>query len=83
MTGWSLGNPAALRPDPNDPPDIGAVYGETDAIAADPKSDPVSPADIVTTIYQQLGIDSHTMLPDRTGRPMPIAHGCQPIPGLT
>ncbi|MGE3779330.1 MAG: DUF1501 domain-containing protein, partial [Pirellulaceae bacterium] len=25
MTGWSLGNPAALRPDPNDPPDIGAV----------------------------------------------------------
>lgn len=83
MTGWSLGNPAALRPDPNDPPDIGAVYGETDAIAAYPKSDPVSPADIVTTIYQQLGIDSHTMLPDRTGRPMPIAHGGQPIPGLT
>jgi hypothetical protein len=61
----------------------GVVYGETDAIAADPKSDPVSPADIVTTIYQQLGIDFHTMLPDRTGRPMPIAHGCQPIPGLT
>ena len=25
MTGWSLGNPAALLPDPNDPPDIGAV----------------------------------------------------------
>ena len=25
MTGWSLGNPAALSPDPNDPPDIGAV----------------------------------------------------------
>lgn len=61
----------------------GVVYGETDAIAADPKSDPVSPADIVTTIYQQLGIDFHTMLPDRTGRPMPIAHGGQPIPGLT
>lgn len=61
----------------------GAVYGETDAIAAYPKSHPVSPADIVATIYQQLGIASHTMLPDRAGRPMPIAHCGQPIPGLT
>jgi hypothetical protein len=25
MTGFALGNPAALTPDPNDPPDIGAV----------------------------------------------------------
>ena len=31
------------------------------------------------TIYQQLGIDSHLMLPDRTGRPLPIAHGGVPI----
>lgn len=61
----------------------GAVYGETDAIAAYPKSNPVSPADIVATIYQQLGIDPHAMLPDRAGRPLPIAHGGQPIPGLT
>ncbi len=61
----------------------GAVYGETDATAAYPKSDPVSPADIVATIYKQLGIDAHTMIPDRAGRPMPIAHGGQPIPGIT
>jgi len=61
----------------------GAVYGESDATAAYPKSDPVSPADIVATIYQQLGIDPHATVPDRTGRPMPIAHGGQPIPGLT
>ena len=57
----------------------GIEYGTTDAIAAYPASNPVSPADIVATIYQQLGIDSHTMLPDRTGRPLPIAHGGQPI----
>jgi len=25
MTGWSLGNASALSPDPNDPPDIGAI----------------------------------------------------------
>ncbi|MBM4002485.1 MAG: DUF1501 domain-containing protein [Planctomycetes bacterium] len=61
----------------------GAVYGESDAIAAYPKSNPVSPADIVATIYQQMGLDAHTTVPDRTGRPMPIAHGGQPIPGLT
>lgn len=61
----------------------GAVYGESDAIAAYPKSDPVSPADIVATIYKQLGIDPHTMLPDRMGRPIAIAHGGEPIRGLT
>jgi len=57
----------------------GAVYGTSDAIAAYPVSNPVSPADIVATIYTQLGIDHRTMLPDRTGRPMPIAHGGEPI----
>lgn len=57
----------------------GAVYGATDAIAAWPKSDPVSPADIVATIYTQLGIDAHTTVPDRSGRPMPISHGGTPI----
>jgi hypothetical protein len=57
----------------------GAVYGTTDAIAAYPKSDPVSPADIVATIYTQLGIDVHATVPDRSGRPLPIAHGGVPI----
>lgn len=57
----------------------GVEYGTTDAIAAYPASDPVSPADIVATIYQQLGIDPHLMLPDRSGRPISIAHGGQPI----
>jgi hypothetical protein len=57
----------------------GVVHGTTDAIAAYPASNPVTPADIVATIYTQLGIDAHTMLPDRTGRPLPIAHGGVPI----
>ena len=60
----------------------GAVYGESDATAAYPKSNPVTPADIVATIYHQLGFDSHATVPDRTGRPMPIAHGGQPIRAL-
>jgi hypothetical protein len=33
----------------------------------------------VATIYHQLGIDPHLMVPDRSGRPMPIAHGGEPI----
>ncbi len=57
----------------------GAVYGTTDAIAGYPTSNPVSPGDIVATIYQQLGIDPHLMVSDISGRPMPIAHGGEPI----
>jgi len=57
----------------------GAVYGSTDAIAGYPASNPVSPGDIVATIYQQLGIDPHLMVPDMTGRPIPVAHGGEPI----
>lgn len=60
----------------------GVVYGATDSIAAYPKSDPVSPADIVATIYTQLGIDPHATVPDRGGRPMPISHGGLPIARL-
>ena len=57
----------------------GAVYGTTDAIAAYPASNPVSPGDIVATIYHQLGIDPHMTVPDLSGRPIAIAHGGEPI----
>ena len=42
-------------------------------------SRPVSPGDIVATIYHLLGIDPHLMVPDRSNRPMPIAHGGEAI----
>jgi len=57
----------------------GQVYGTTDKQGGYPTSKPVSPADIVATIYQLLGIDPHLMVPDRTGRPLAIAHGGSPI----
>src|SRR5213079_2619376 len=57
----------------------GTVYGTTDKIAAYPRDNPVSPGDVVATIYELLGIDPHLMLPDRTGRPIPVAHGGEPI----
>ncbi len=60
----------------------GSVYGSSDKHAAYPQDNPVSPADLVATIYHLLGIDPHLALPDRTGRPMPIAHGGEPIRGV-
>jgi len=57
----------------------GMVYGESDAQAAWPKSCPVSPADLVSTVYLLLGIDPHMTVPDRTGRPVAISHGGEPI----
>jgi len=60
----------------------GLVYGTTDKIAAWPTSHPVSPADFVATIYQLLGIDPQMTVSDRLGRPIPIAHGGNPIRAL-
>ena len=33
---------------------------------------PVSPKDILATVYYLLGIDPETKLVDRTGRPVPV-----------
>lgn len=57
----------------------GAVYGATDKHAAYPIDRPVSPADIVATVYQLLGVDPHMTVNDLSGRPIPIAHGGQPL----
>jgi hypothetical protein len=57
----------------------GAVHGESDGQAAYVKDRPVSPADICCTIYECLGIDPESTVPDRTGRPVPIAYGGHPI----
>jgi len=53
----------------------GQVYGASDRSAAYPATNPLSPADIAATIYHTLGIDIHTELHDRVGRPLPLATG--------
>jgi len=60
----------------------GQVYGSTDRIAAWPASNPVSPADFVATVYALLGIDPNMTVRDRSGRPVPIAHGGDPLQGV-
>ena len=57
----------------------GTVYGASDAQAAYVKENPVSPADIVATIYECLGIDPEMPLYDLGGRPQPVAQGGRPI----
>lgn len=60
----------------------GAVHGASDKIGAYPKDLPVTPGDVVATIYQLLGIDPDMTVPDRSGRPIPIAHGGEAIRGV-
>lgn len=50
----------------------GNVVGATDAQAGDVVERPVSPKDLLATMYHLLGIDPHTRLPDRGGRPVPL-----------
>ncbi|HJT34090.1 MAG TPA: DUF1501 domain-containing protein [Pirellulales bacterium] len=50
----------------------GAVVGRTDKHASDVVERPVSPKDILATIYHLLGVDPATMLHDQLGRPLPL-----------
>jgi hypothetical protein len=53
----------------------GQVFGSSDKNAAYPKDDPVSPEDLLATIYYAMGIDPHTTLRDRDGRPYVACEG--------
>ncbi|HMC64556.1 MAG TPA: DUF1501 domain-containing protein, partial [Gemmataceae bacterium] len=69
--GFSLLTGGGIKP--------GTVYGTTDKHAAYPTSQPVPPANFIATIYELLGIDPYMTVLDRSGRPIPIAHGGEPI----
>ena len=53
----------------------GQVYGSSDAHAAYPKSKPVSPSDILATMYQALGLPPTLEIHDRENRPHRITDG--------
>ena len=50
----------------------GQVIGASDAVGESPKDYPVSPGDLVATIYQLLGIDPELELKTPDGRPIRI-----------
>jgi hypothetical protein len=53
----------------------GKVVGKTDKVAGTVVDRPVSPKDILATLYYLMGIDPHTTLVDRTNRPAPLVEG--------
>jgi hypothetical protein len=53
----------------------GQVYGSSDPIAAYPKDNPVSPEDLLATIYRALGLSADQEIHDRAGRPYRIVEG--------
>jgi uncharacterized protein (DUF1501 family) len=59
----------------------GAIYGESDAIAAYPKTNPVTPEDVAATIYRALGLEPETRIFDQQRRPHSVALGT-PIEAL-
>jgi uncharacterized protein (DUF1501 family) len=60
----------------------GYVHGRSDRQGGYPVEFPVTPGDLCATVYHLLGLDSHMMVPDQTGRPLHVAHGGEPIRGI-
>jgi hypothetical protein len=48
----------------------GTVVGKSDKQGAFVSEDPVSPKDVLCTMYHLLGIDPHSSIPDQFGRPV-------------
>ena len=57
----------------------GRVVGKTDKTAGTVLDRPVSPKSILATTYHLLGIDAHTMLRDRSGRPIPVLQDAEVV----
>ncbi len=58
----------------------GVVHGETDARGEEPKSHPLSPADLTATLLHLLGVDGKKALHTPDGRPIQLyEHGAKSI----
>jgi uncharacterized protein (DUF1501 family) len=53
----------------------GVVHGASDRYAAYPAANPTPPEDLAATVYHCLGVDPHTQLRDRLGRPLTLCDG--------
>ena len=53
----------------------GQVHGASDRLGAYPRDNPVSPDDLLATIYHALGIDPHAEIRDRESRPHRVCEG--------
>jgi uncharacterized protein (DUF1501 family) len=60
----------------------GYVHGVSDKIGGRPQSDPVTPAEIVATIYRCLGIPADLELHDQFQRPLTVVPQGRSIAGV-
>jgi hypothetical protein len=58
---------------------MGQAVGSTDSKGARPKDRPLTPKDLLATIYTHLGIDYRREYRDLSGRPVPILNEGEPI----
>jgi len=58
---------------------MGQVVGATNAEGGYPKERPLSPKDLLATLYQHLGIDYRRNFEDFSGRPGPILGEGEPV----
>ncbi|MBY0229144.1 MAG: DUF1501 domain-containing protein, partial [Gemmataceae bacterium] len=58
----------------------GRVVGKTDSIGGSVADRPLTAKDVLATAYRLCGIDPHSMLPDREGRPVPLLPYGEAIP---
>jgi len=57
----------------------GFVYGKSDALAAEPEDNPVTPEQIAATLFELVGIDPHKKIMTPDLRPVEISYNSQPI----
>ncbi len=60
----------------------GQVIGESDATAAGPLHDAITPEDVAASFYKAIGIDPKQEYETPTGRPVMIVRDGNPLPGL-
>jgi uncharacterized protein (DUF1501 family) len=53
----------------------GAIVGATDKLGGDVADRPISPKDLLATMYHLLGIDHHMLIHDTLKRPLPLVDG--------
>jgi uncharacterized protein (DUF1501 family) len=60
----------------------GQAIGETDPLGERPRGLSMTSSHVLTSLYQHLGIDPATTIPDHAGRPMYLLEERDPVPGL-
>ena len=61
---------------------MGQVVGATNSKSEYPTEEPVTPQDLLATVYRHLGINYDQTFLNFAGRPVPILHHGKPISSL-